>query len=287
MYETNIKQYPLTYRGKVRDVYDLGEDLLIVTTDRISAFDVILPVAIPKKGYVLTQLTEFWLDKFRDVVPSHRSNKHLRDVIEDQKIYDAIKDQAVVVKKAKPLPIECVVRGYLLGTGYKEYIKSGHICGIELPRGLRMAEKLPEPLFTPTTKAALGAHDENVTFEQVVDTLGFDLATQVRAISIKLYSGAARYAAERGIIIADTKFEFGMIDNRLTLIDEVLTCDSSRFWSLQDYKVGISPPSYDKQIIRDYLETLDWDKKAPGPMLPDAVIKQASERYQEVLKKLM
>jgi len=265
-------------------MYDLGDELLIVTTDRISAFDVILPKPLPKKGYILTQLTEFWLDKFQDLVPSQRSDKKLSDVITDPKEYEALKGQAVVVKKAKPLPVECVVRGYILGSGYKDYQKTGKVCGIELPQGLELAQKLPEPIFTPASKAEVGEHDENITLEQTVDLIGLELAKKVKEISIQLYSQAAQFAESRGIIIADTKFEFGMWHDELIIIDEVLTPDSSRFWSKEDYKVGISPPSFDKQIVRDYLETLDWDKKAPGPELPEEVVQQASRRYQEVLE---
>ncbi len=283
MYDTNIPNLKLTYRGKVRDIYDLGEDLLIVTTDRISAFDVILPTPIPKKGFVLTQLTEFWLTMFRDLVPNHQSSVKLSDVIKDKKILDEISGQAVVVKKAKPVMIECVVRGYILGSGYKDYQKTGSVCGIKLPTGLKMAEKLPEPIFTPSTKAEIGTHDENISFEKACDIVGKDLATRVRDISLKIYTAAAKHAEARGIIIADTKFEFGLVGDKLIIIDEVLTPDSSRFWDAKEYKVGTSPVSFDKQIVRDYLETLNWDKKAPGPALPAAIIEKASRRYQDVL----
>ncbi|OVE82619.1 phosphoribosylaminoimidazolesuccinocarboxamide synthase [bacterium K02(2017)] len=286
MYESQIKEIPLLFRGKVRDVYDLGDELVIVTTDRISAFDVILPQPIPHKGSVLTRLTDFWLDRFNGLVPSHRSETKLSDVIKDSKTLEQIKDQAVVVKKAKPLPIECVVRGYLLGTGYKDYKKTGKVCGIELPQNLQLAEQLPEPIFTPATKAEQGDHDENISFEQAVELVGVDLATKVRSLSIKLYSEAARFAKEKGLIIADTKFEFGIYKDELIIIDEVLTCDSSRFWPIEEYKVGISPPSYDKQIVRDYLETLDWDKTDPGPELPDDILQKASSRYLELIEKL-
>ncbi len=286
MYESNLKQFPLLFRGKVRDMYDLGDDLLIIATDRISAFDVILPKPILGKGIVLTKLTEFWLEHFKNIVPSHTSELKLNDVISDSKTFEELKDRTVVVKKAKPLPIECVVRGYLLGSGYKDYQNTGTVCGIELPKGLKLAEKLPEPIFTPATKAEQGDHDENIDFETASQLVGHALANKVRDISIQLYSEAAKYAEERGIIIADTKFEFGLLGDKLIIIDEVLTPDSSRFWDAKTYQVGVSPPSFDKQIIRDYLETLDWDKKAPGPELPDEVVQKASRKYQEVLEKL-
>lgn len=284
MYETNIPNLKLTYRGKVRDIYDLGEDLLIVTTDRISAFDVILPTPIPKKGFVLTQLTDFWLNQFRDLVPSHQSSVKLADVVKDKKILDEISGQAVIVKKAKPVMIECVVRGYILGSGYKDYQKTGEVCGIKLPTGLKMAEKLPEPIFTPPTKAEIGTHDANISFEQAANIVGKELATRVRDISLKIYTAAAKHAESRGIIIADTKFEFGLVGDKLIIIDEVLTPDSSRFWAAKEYKVGTSPVSYDKQIVRDYLETLDWNKKAPGPILPPDIIEKTSQKYQDVLQ---
>lgn len=284
MYQSNLKQFPLLFRGKVRDVYDLGEDLLIVATDRISAFDVILPTPILGKGRVLTKLTEFWMNRFKDIVPNHTSEKKLKDVITDPIQYVELKDRTVVVKKAKPLPMECVVRGYLLGSGFKDYQKTGQICGIDLPKGLKMAERLPEPIFTPATKADVGEHDENISWNRVKELVGLQMAERVRDVSIRLYREAASYARERGIIIADTKFEFGLIQDQLILIDEVLTPDSSRFWSADTYKVGQSPASFDKQIVRDYLETLDWNKKAPGPALPDAVIQKAAARYHEVLE---
>jgi len=284
--QSNIKEFPLLFRGKVRDMYDLDKELLIVTTDRVSAFDVILPQPIFGKGIVLTKITDFWLNKFADIVPSHKSDRTLKDVISDPDVYEELKDRAVVVKKAKALPIECVVRGYILGSGYKDYKATGKVCGIELPQGLQLAEKLPEPIFTPATKAEVGDHDENIGFDQAVEVLGKELAEKVRDISLTLYKKAYEYAYEKGIIIADTKFEFGIVDDELIIIDEVLTPDSSRFWAIEDYSVGISPPSFDKQIIRDYLETLDWDKKAPGPELPVEIIEKASRRYHEVLEKL-
>lgn len=284
LYQTYLKNLPLLFRGKVRDVYDLGRELLIVATDRVSAFDVVLPNPIPKKGYVLTRLTDFWLNRFEGVVSSHHSPTKLKDVVTDPQELSAIKDQAVIVKKAKPLPVECVVRGFLLGTGYKDYQKTGTVCGIKLPAGLKLAQKLPEPVFTPATKARQGEHDENISFDIVAGKIGRELAHKIREISLKLYSDAASYADERGILIADTKFEFGLCNGELMIIDEVLTCDSSRFWSKADYRVGISPPSFDKQIVRDYLEGLGWNKKPPAPELPPEVVEKASRRYLEVLE---
>lgn len=286
MYQSNLNQFPLLFRGKVRDMYDLDEDLLIVATDRISAFDVILPKPILGKGIVLTQLTNFWLQKFKHIIKSHESEKKLSDVITNAEEYALLKDRAVVVKKAKPLPIECVVRGYILGSGYKDYQKTGDVCGIKLAEGLQLAEKLPEPIFTPATKAEQGDHDENIDFETVKKLVGDELAEKVRTISLQMYQEAYDYALERGIIIADTKFEFGLLGDELIVIDEVLTPDSSRFWDAKEYKIGTSPASFDKQIVRDYLETLDWNKQAPGPELPIEVVQEASARYQEVLEKL-
>jgi phosphoribosylaminoimidazole-succinocarboxamide synthase len=283
LYESDIKEFPLLFRGKVRDVYDLGEELLIVTSDRVSAFDVILPTPIPGKGVVLTDLTEFWLSKFENIVPNHLSERKLSDVITDPAEYAQLKGRAMVVKKAKPLPIECVVRGYILGSGYKDYQATGKVCGIELPQGLQMAEKLPEPIFTPATKAEVGDHDENISFEVAVEKVGVDIANKVKDISIRLYSEAAEFAASKGIIIADTKFEFGMYGDELIIIDEALTPDSSRFWDANDYQVGMSPPSFDKQIVRDYLETQDWNKQDPGPELPDEICLRTAQRYQDVL----
>lgn len=287
IYQSSIKQYPLLFRGKVRDVYDLGKELLIVTTDRISAFDVIMPNPIPQKGRVLTQLTEFWMNRFENLVPNHMTDRSLSEVLSDPKELADVEGQAIIVKKAKPLAVECVVRGYLLGSGYKDYQKTGEVCGNRLPSGLRLAEKLPEPIFTPSTKAELGTHDENICFEQMKNQIGAELAHRIRDISIKIYTEAAKYAEHRGILIADTKMEFGLFQDELMLIDEVLTPDSSRFWSKSDYQVGISPASYDKQILRDYLETLDWNKTAPGPQLPENIVTTTSKRYQDALNILM
>lgn len=286
LFQSDLKQFPLLFRGKVRDVYDLGDELLIVATDRLSAFDVVLPDPIPDKGMVLTQLTNFWMERFRDVVPNHNSSRRLEDVVTDVAVYEQMKHRAVVVKKAKALPVECVVRGYVIGSGWKDYQKTGAICGMALPAGLKQAQQLPEPIFTPSSKAEQGQHDENITFAAAVSLVGSEIATQLRDFSLKLYTEGAKHAASRGIIVADTKFEFGLIDGRVVLIDEVLTPDSSRFWPSADYRVGVSPPSFDKQYVRDYLETLDWNKKAPGPHLPADVIRKTSEKYREALSVL-
>jgi len=288
LYNTEIKDLPLLHRGKVRDIYNVGEDhLLIITTDRLSAFDVILPDPIPGKGAVLTATSNFWFKQLESIVPSHVSDMPLSDVVTDPKQLAAIESQAIVVKKLKALPVEAIVRGYIIGSGWKDYQKTGSVCGIELPEGLQLAEKLPEPLYTPSTKADVGDHDENVDFDYTVKLLGESVATQIRDISLTLYKQAAEFALARGIIIADTKFEFGLDENgTVTLIDEALTPDSSRFWPADQYKAGISPPSFDKQFVRDYLETLDWNKKAPGPELPQEIISKTSEKYQEALTRL-
>jgi len=284
MYQSSLKQFPLLYRGKVRDVYDLGSEILIVATDRISAFDVVFSEPIPQKGYVLTQLTELWLDHFNTLVPSQRSATRLSDVIKDPADYAELNGRSMVVKKAKPFPVEFIVRGYLLGTGYKDYNKTGAVCGIKLPAGLELAQKLPEPLFTPSTKAEQGEHDANISFEETVNKIGKKNAEWVRDTSLSLYAQAAQHAEKRGIIIADTKFEFGLVDDQPVIIDEVLTPDSSRFWAKSEYHVGTSPRSFDKQIVRDYLETLKWNKRPPAPHLPKEIIKKTSERYLEALE---
>jgi phosphoribosylaminoimidazole-succinocarboxamide synthase len=288
LYESSIKSLPLLHRGKVRDIYAVGDEhLLIVTTDRLSAFDVILPNPIPGKGAVLTSLSNFWFERMRSVVPNHLSDLTLEEVLPDAAERAQVAGRAIVVRKLNALPVEAIVRGYIIGSGWKDYQKTGTVCGIELPAGLQMADQLPAPIYTPSTKAEAGAHDENVNFEHTRTLLGDDLAAQVRDVSLQIYSEAAAYARERGIIIADTKFEFGVDgQGRLTLIDEVLTPDSSRFWPADSYRPGISPPSFDKQYVRDYLETLDWDKKAPGPKLPDEVLQKTAEKYQEALRRL-
>ena len=288
LYETSLKNLKLKTRGKVRDIYEIDEQtMLIVTTDRISAFDVILPDPIPGKGLVLTTVSNFWFDKTQGVIANHLSDKTLEQAVPDEAERKPIEGRAIVVKQLNPLPVEAIVRGYLIGSGWKDYQTSGSVCGIPLPDGLRQAEKLPEAIYTPSTKAEVGEHDENISFEKTVTLLGRELADRVREISLKLYTDAAEYAFKRGIIIADTKFEFGLDNNgKLYLIDEVLTPDSSRFWPVDEYQVGISPPSFDKQFVRDYLETLDWDKKSPAPKLPTEVMQKSADKYQEAQSRL-
>jgi phosphoribosylaminoimidazole-succinocarboxamide synthase len=286
LFESRIKSLPRLGKGKVRDIYAVGADkMLIVTSDRLSAFDVVLSDPIPDKGRVLNEMANFWFERLGHIVPNQLTGIDPESVVaEDER--SQVRGRAVVVKKLKPLPIEAVVRGYIIGSGWKDYQRSGKICGIELPRGLQQAQKLPEPIFTPATKAESG-HDENISFEQVEKLVGAELARKVRDISIRLYKEASEYAASRGILIADTKFEFGLnSSNELVLIDEVLTADSSRFWPKDSYQVGISPPSYDKQFVRDYLETLDWNKEPPAPKLPPDVIARTSEKYREALQRL-
>ncbi|MGW8247159.1 MAG: phosphoribosylaminoimidazolesuccinocarboxamide synthase [Acidiferrobacterales bacterium] len=288
LYESQIKSLPLLNRGKVRDIYEVDDKhLLIVTTDRLSAFDVILPTPIPGKGRVLTEVSNFWFHRTEGLIPNQLTDKTLEQVLPDAAEREPVADQAIVVRKLKPLPVEAIVRGYLIGSGWKDYQKTGAVCGISLPEGLQLADKLPEPIYTPSTKADVGEHDENIDFDATVKLLGQELAEQVRDISLRLYTEAAAYALERGIIIADTKFEFGLDENgTLTLIDEALTPDSSRFWPADSYKPGTSPASFDKQYVRDYLETLDWDKTAPGPELPPEVAQKTAEKYQEALDRL-
>lgn len=275
-------------RGKVRDIYSVDDKhLLIVTTDRLSAYDVILPDPIPGKGEVLTKISLFWFRMMADIIDNQLTDLGVDDVVDDKVLCDRLRDQSLVVKRLKPLPIEAVVRGYLIGSGWRDYLDTGQLCGIKLPAGLRQAEKLPQTLFTPASKAEAGDHDENISFAQVVDLIGENLANRVRDVSIQIYERAAAYALERGIIIADTKFEFGLDDEgRLHIIDEALTPDSSRFWPVSDYKVGTSPPSFDKQFVRDYLDTLDWDKTAPGPELPADVLEQTALKYSEALRRM-
>ena len=289
LHQSDIKSLPLLNRGKVRDIYNVDEDhILIVTTDRLSAFDVILPDPIPGKGAILTAVSNFWFDKTQHIIANHLTDKTLDEVLPDASERKPIEGRGIVVRKLKPLPVEAIVRGYLIGSGWNDYQKTGAVCEIALPEGLQQAQQLPQAIFTPSTKADVGGHDENISFEKTVDLLGKDLAEQVRDISIKLYQEAAAYALERGIIIADTKFEFGTdTDGKLVLIDEVLTPDSSRFWPTDSYQVGISPPSFDKQYVRDYLETLDWDKTDPGPSLPEEVIQRTGEKYREAMNLLM
>ncbi|HEB82813.1 MAG TPA: phosphoribosylaminoimidazolesuccinocarboxamide synthase [Gammaproteobacteria bacterium] len=289
LHTSHIKSLPLLHSGKVREIYDIDDKhMLIVTTDRISAFDVIMPTPIPGKGAILNEVTQFWLHRLSHIIPNHLSDLKLEDVLPDEKERAEVAGHAMVVKKLKALPIEAIVRGYIIGSGWKDYQATGAICGIQLPEGLQLADKLPEPIYTPSTKAAVGAHDENIDYTQSVELLGEELARQVRDVSLALYKEAADYALERGIIIADTKFEFGLDeDGRLTLIDEVLTPDSSRFWPKDQYAPGSSPVSFDKQFVRDYLETLDWDKTAPGPELPEDIVKKTAEKYEQAKQLLM
>ena len=288
LFQSTIKSLPLLHRGKVRDIYGVGDThLLIVASDRLSAFDVVLPTPIPGKGRVLTAVSSFWFDRLRHVVPSHLAELTLDEVLPDPSERAEVEGRAMVVRRLRPLPIEAIVRGYLIGSGWKDYQRSGAVCGIDLPRGLRQADRLPEPIFTPSTKAAVGDHDENISFARTIELLGADLAEQVRNVSLRLYREAAAYALERGIIIADTKLEFGL-DGKgtLTLIDELFTPDSSRFWPAASYEPGTSPPSFDKQFVRDYLETLDWDKRPPGPELPPEVVARTAAKYHEALERL-
>lgn len=283
LHSSHIKSLPLLHKGKVRDIYDIDEDhMLIVTTDRISAFDVVMPNAITGKGRILNDVTTFWLKKLAHITPNQLSDLALEDVLPDADERAEVVEHAMIVKKLKALPIEAIVRGYLIGSGWKDYQATGAVCGIELPAGLQLADKLPEAIYTPSSKAAVGEHDENIDFTKTEALVGNEIAAQIRDISLQLYREASSYALERGIIIADTKFEFGLDKNgQLTLIDEVLTPDSSRFWPADQYQPGISPPSFDKQFVRDYLETLDWNKTPPGPSLPDDVIQKTAEKYQQ------
>ena len=288
LYKTSITSLPLLGHGKVRDNYAVGDDkLLIVTSDRLSAFDVIMNEPIPGKGKVLNQMSDFWFEKLGAIVPNHLTGIDPVTVVAADEA-EQVRGRAVVAKRLKPILVEAVVRGYIIGSGWKDYQASGAICGIELPAGLQQAAKLPEPIFTPAAKADLGEHDENISFAEMEERIGSDLAKQMRDISIKLYQTAADYAATRGIIIADTKFEFGLDDNGvLHLMDEVLTADSSRFWPADSYQVGISPPSFDKQFVRDYLETVPgWDKTPPAPALPADVIEKTGAKYREALERL-
>ncbi len=287
LYESNLKSLKRVGRGKVRDIYAVGDDkLLILVSDRLSAFDVVLTDPIPDKGRVLTEMSNFWFGKLAHIVPNHLTGTDPESVVKGDDEKAQVRGRSVVVKKLKPLPIEAVVRGYVIGSGWKDYHQTGKICGIDLPKGLQMAEKLPEPIFTPATKAEEG-HDENISFEEVVKLIGRELAEKVRDVSLRLYREAADYAATKGIIIADTKFEFGTdAQGNLVLIDEALTADSSRFWPADLYRVGISPPSFDKQYVRDFLETLTWNKNPPAPKLPEDVIERTSKKYREALERL-
>ena len=285
--ETNLKSLPFLHRGKVRDIYAVGDDkLLVVQTDRLSAFDVILDDPIPNKGKMLTEMSNFWFKKFGDLMPNHETGIDPVTVVSADE-QDQVAGRAIVVKKFTPLGIEAIVRGYIIGSGWKDYQKTGAICGIALPAGLQEAQKLPETIFTPSTKAPAGQHDENISYEEAEKIVGADIARQVREAAINLYTQAAAYAAERGIIIADTKFEFGLdADGKVHLIDEILTPDSSRFWPMSSYQVGMSPPSFDKQFVRDWLDTQGWNKKAPAPRVPQEVLDQTSAKYAEALRLL-
>jgi phosphoribosylaminoimidazole-succinocarboxamide synthase len=287
LYESKLKSLPRLGRGKVRDIYGVGDDkMLIVVSDRLSAFDVVLPDPIPDKGRVLNEMANFWFGKLGHIVPNQLTGIDPESVVQGADEKAQVKGRSIVVKKLKPLPIEAVVRGYIIGSGWKDYQKTGKICGIELPKGLKQAQKLPAPIFTPATKAESG-HDENISFEEVVKLIGRETAEKVRDISIRLYQEASEFAATKGIIIADTKFEFGTdAKGNVVLIDEVLTADSSRFWPADSYEVGMSPPSFDKQFVRDYLETLDWNKTPPAPKLPAEVIARTSQKYREALERL-
>lgn len=288
VHRTALRGLEKTYEGKVRDIYAIdAQHMLIVTTDRLSAFDVVLPDPIPDKGRVLNQISNFWFARTGAIVPNHLTGRAVSEVVTDPQERAMLAERAVIVKRLKALPLEAVVRGYLIGSGWKDYQKTGALCGITLPAGLQLAQQLPQPLFTPATKAAVGEHDENISFAEVEKLVGAPLAAQVRDTSLALYALAAAHARARGIIIADTKFEFGLDETgRLTLSDEVLTPDSSRFWPADTYRVGSSPPSFDKQYVRDYLETLDWNKTAPGPRLPAEVIARTSDKYREALERL-
>ncbi|MBS1186322.1 MAG: purC 1 [Burkholderiaceae bacterium] len=285
--ETNIKSLPFIHRGKVRDIYAVGDDkLLVVQTDRLSAFDVVLDDPIPNKGKILTAMSNFWFKKFGELMPNHMTDIDPASVVAPEERAQ-VEGRAIVVKKLKALPIEAIVRGYIIGTGWKDYKKTGAVCGIALPSGLQEAQKLPQTIFTPSTKAEVGQHDENISFEQMEKIIGADLAQQVRDFAIKLYTAAAEYAATKGIIIADTKFEFGLDENgKVHLIDEILTPDSSRFWPVSSYQIGMSPPSFDKQFVRDWLEAQPWNKQAPAPKLPEDVAQKTADKYTEALKLL-
>jgi phosphoribosylaminoimidazole-succinocarboxamide synthase len=288
LYKSSIKSLPLLGHGKVRDNYAVGTDkILIVTTDRLSAFDVVMNEPIPGKGMVLNQMSDFWFEKLGHIVPNHLTGVTPESVVAQDEV-EQVKGRAVVAKRLKPILVEAVVRGYIIGSGWKDYQATGSICGIKLPEGLQQADKLPQPIFTPAAKADLGEHDENISFEEMEKKIGAELAAKIRDVAIKLYTTAADYAATKGIIIADTKFEFGLDDNGvLHLMDEVLTADSSRFWPADSYRPGISPPSYDKQFVRDYLETLkDWNKTPPAPALPAEVIEKTQAKYFEAIERL-
>ena len=284
---TDFPDLKLAGRGKVRDIYDLGETLLIVTTDRISAFDVIMNEGIPDKGYVLNQISIFWFRQMEDIIPNHIIATEVKDFpVECRRYADTLEGRSMLVKKASPLPAECVVRGYLAGSGWKDYRATGTVCGISLPPGFVESDRLPEPIFTPSTKAELGTHDENISFDQMAELCGRETAEKMRDVTLRIYSRARDIADAKGIIIADTKFEYGIYDGEMIIIDECMTPDSSRFWPKDLYRPGGAQPSFDKQFLRDYLETLDWNKTAPAPTLPDEIVSKTGEKYLEALKRL-
>lgn len=280
-----VKQFPLIHQGKVRDSFAIDDELmLIIASDRLSAFDVILPDPIPGKGEILTSISNFWFEQTREITPNHLTGRSITEFLDDRELALALESRTVVVQRLQPLPVEAIVRGYIIGSGWKDYLESGCISGIQLPVGLQQGEELPEVIFTPSTKAAAGNHDMNIGFDAMIGEIGREIAEQVRDVSVDLYRKAVVHAAARGIIIADTKFEFGLNKNgEVRLMDEILTPDSSRFWPQSSYKTGISPPSYDKQFVRDYLETLDWDKTPPAPRLPAEVIRGTAEKYREAM----
>jgi len=287
VFQTEIKELRLIHRGKVRDLYECGEDILMVATDRLSAFDVVFDEPVPDKGKVLNQISLFWFQRLKNKVRNHVVEWDVERFPKDLKPYqDLLRGRAVIVRKARPLAIECIVRGYITGSGWKEYQKKGTVCGIKLPEGLKEADRLPEPIFTPSTKAEMGQHDENIDFERACEIVGKEAAQKAKDLSIAIYNDAVEYALTRGIIIADTKFEFGYIGDELVLIDEVLTPDSSRFWPLDSYKPGGPQPSFDKQFVRDYLEAIGWDKKPPAPHLPDEIVEKTRKRYLEAYKRI-
>ncbi len=285
IYQSELPYLKLLFRGKVRDIYDLGDELLLVATDRLSAFDVVFPNPIPGKGEILTQVSLFWFEKLKHVIRNHISPRPLSEVLKPQDL-PLYEKRSMLVRKTKPLAIESITRGYLAGSGWVDYQKNGKVCGIELPAGLQESQILPKPIFTPSTKAPQGEHDENISYEQACDIVGNDVAQKVRDVSIRLYSEGREYAESRGLILADTKFEFGFLNGELILIDEVLTPDSSRYWPRDQYQVGMSPPSFDKQFVRDYLIKIGWNKKPPAPELPKDIVEKTSEKYHEALRRL-
>lgn len=276
----------LLFRGKVRDIYDCGDELLLVATDRLSAFDVVFPNPIPGKGEILTQVSLFWFEKMKGIIANHLSEKPISSVLKTKEEVELYAKRSMLVKKTKPLAIEAVVRGYLAGSGWNDYQKTGKVCGISLPAGLKESQKLPEPIFTPATKAPQGEHDENISFDRACEIVGKEVAEKVRRVSLKIYQEGSDYAESRGLVLADTKFEFGMFNGELILIDELLTPDSSRYWPKDQYQVGMSPPSFDKQFVRDYLLKIGWNKKPPAPELPTEIVQKTSEKYREALRRL-